>query len=94
VAEFCFVAVAVAKGETTIAKTALTGSLISNCLVIFGTCLLFGGIMHDRQYYPIVMARANAQLLGVSLVSITVPTAFKIWSEGKLSDTISTRLEH
>jgi len=92
-AELCFVIVAVVKGETLIAKTALTGSLISSCLMIFGTCLLFGGILHDRAYYPIVIARANAQLLGVSLVSITLPTAFKIWSEGKLSSRSPTKFE-
>lgn len=84
ITELCFVLIAVARRETIIAQTALTGALISNCLMIFGTCLVFGGIEHERQYYPIATARTNAQLLVVSLVSISVPTAFKSWSEGEL----------
>ena len=42
---------------------------------------MLGGISHQRQSYPIIIARTNAQLLVVSLVSIILPTAFKTWSE-------------
>ena len=52
--------------------------------MIFGTCLLFGGILREHQKYPVIIARTNAQLLVVSLVSIALPTAFKSWSQGKL----------
>jgi len=51
--------------------------------MIFGSCQLFGGIQHQRQYYPVIIARTNAQLLVVSLVSIILPTAFKSWSQGR-----------
>jgi len=64
-AELCFAITAVAKGESVIAQTALTGSLLSNCLVIFGICLLFGGILHQRQFLSVIIARINAQLLVV-----------------------------
>jgi Ca2+:H+ antiporter len=84
IAELCFVLTAVAKRQSVIAQTALTGALISSCLMIFGTCLLFGGIQHERQYYPVILATLNAQLLVVTLVSISMPTAFKSWSEGEL----------
>ncbi|KIM93154.1 hypothetical protein OIDMADRAFT_138383 [Oidiodendron maius Zn] len=79
--ELCFAIIAVTRRESIIAQTALTGSLLSGCLVIFGTCLLFGGIRNERQFYPLIIARANAQLLVVSLVSIALPTAFKSWSQ-------------
>jgi Ca2+:H+ antiporter len=82
-AELCFAVTAVVRRESVIAQTALTGSLISNCLMIFGTCLLSGGILRHRQSYPVIIARTNAQLLVVSLVSIIIPTAFKNWSQGK-----------
>jgi Ca2+:H+ antiporter len=80
----------VVRRESVVAQTALTGSLISNCLVIFGTCLLFGGILNERQYYPVIIARTNAQLLVVSLISIILPTAFKTWSEGEIIASIPT----
>ena len=76
--------IAVVKREPVIAQTALTRSLISNCLMIFGTSLLFGGIRNARQYYPAIIARVNTQILVISLVSITIPTAFKSWSKGEL----------
>ena len=84
IAELCFVLIAVVKREPVIAQTALTGSLISSCLMIFGTSLLFGGFRHTRQYYPAIIARVNTQILVISLVSITIPTAFRSWSEGEL----------
>jgi Ca2+:H+ antiporter len=59
ITELCFVLIAVARRETIIAQIALTGALISSCLIIFGTCLVFGGIEHERQYYPIATVRIN-----------------------------------
>jgi Ca2+:H+ antiporter len=81
--ELCFAIIAVIRGESLVAQTALTGSIISSCLVIFGTCLLVRGItqVKEQQSYPIIIARTNAQLLVVSLVSIALPTAFKTWSQ-------------
>jgi Ca2+:H+ antiporter len=84
--ELCFAVTATIKGKPAVAQTTLTGSIISNCLTTFGTCLLLGGIAHHRQSYPVVIARTNAQLLVVSLVSITLPTAFQTWSEGSLAE--------
>jgi Ca2+:H+ antiporter len=52
--------------------------------MIFGTSLLFGGFRYIRQYYPAIIARVNAQILVVSLVSITIPIAFRSWSKGEL----------
>lgn len=80
------------RGETLVAQTALTGALISNCLMIFGTCQLFGGIQHDRQFYPVIIACTNAQVLVVSLVSITLPTAFKSWSQGRFISRLGNRI--
>ncbi|KAF2022907.1 hypothetical protein EK21DRAFT_15760, partial [Setomelanomma holmii] len=80
-AELCFALTATMKGKSAVAQTTLTGSIISYCLISFGTCLIFGGISRERQSYPMIIARTNAQLLVVSLISITLPTAFKTWSE-------------
>ena len=83
-AEMCFAIIAVIRGEWVIAQTALTGSLLSGCLMIFGTSLLFGGLQNEFQFYPVVIARAHAQLLVVSLSTFVLPTAFKSWSQSKL----------
>jgi Ca2+:H+ antiporter len=84
--ELCFAVTATIKGKPAVAQTTLTGSIISNCLTTFGTCLLLGGISRQRQSYPVVIARTNAQLLVVSLVSIILPTAFRTWSEGSVAE--------
>lgn len=83
IAEICFVCTAVVLKQPLLAKTALIGSVLSSCLMTFGTCLLSGGVATERLFYPIVVARANAQLLVVSLVSITLPTAFQSFSIGR-----------
>jgi Ca2+:H+ antiporter len=83
-AEMCFAIIAVIRGESIIAQTALTGSLLSGCLMVFGTSLLFGGLQNEFQFYPVVIARAHAQLLVVSLSTFVLPTAFKSWSQSKL----------
>lgn len=69
------------RGEPIVAQTAMTGSLISSCLIIFGKYLLFGGILCQRQCYPVIIARTNAQLLVVSLISMAIPIAFWIFSD-------------
>lgn len=73
IVELCFVLIAVVRRKSVIPQTALTRVLISSCLMIFSTSLLFGGIRHACQYYPAIIARANAQLLVVNLVNISIP---------------------
>lgn len=77
-----FVVLAVLYDEPDIAKTALAGSILSSCLMAFGTILLSGDIAHDRVFYPVFIAKVNAQLLVVSLFSVMLPTAFKAFSKG------------
>jgi len=72
---------AIIVGKPAVAQTALTGSIISHCLVTFATCLLLAGLRKEHQTYPIVFARTNAQLFVVSLISIVLPTSFAAWSE-------------
>lgn len=81
--ELAFVIVAVTKNEPMVAQTALAGSLLSHTLLILGTCFLCGGLQNHRQSYPLIMARVASQLLLISLSSLIVPTAFKIWSDCK-----------
>ena len=83
-AEACFAITAVIRGESVLAQTALTGSLLSNCLMIFGTCLLCGGVQNAELFYPVIIAKVHAQLLVVSLVSIALPAAFRCWSQGEI----------
>ena len=78
-----FSVIAVVKWETLIAQTALTGAILSNSLLILGTCFLFGGLQNHTQTYPIVTACTNSEVLVVSLASIVLPTAFQIWSKCK-----------
>jgi Ca2+:H+ antiporter len=81
-AELCFAITATVKGKPAVAQTALTGSIVSNCLMSFGTCLLLGGVSQQRQSYPIIIACTTAELLVVSIISITLPTAFATSSKG------------
>ncbi|PMD21291.1 hypothetical protein NA56DRAFT_572129 [Hyaloscypha hepaticicola] len=85
ITELYFILIAIVKREPVITQTALTGSLISSYLIIFDTSLLFGSFRYTRQYYPAIITRVNTQVLVISLVSITIPIAFRNWSEGNES---------
>ncbi|QKX62581.1 uncharacterized protein TRUGW13939_09742 [Talaromyces rugulosus] len=81
--EICFAIVAVAQNEALVAQTSLTGAVLSNCLLILGTCFLCGGFQNGVRTYPVVMARDKAQLLVLSLASIVLPTVFKLSAQAK-----------
>jgi Ca2+:H+ antiporter len=79
--ELSFVMIAVVRNEPIVAQTAIAGSLLSHSLLILGTCFTFGGLQNHTQSYPLIIARTTSHMLLISLASLILPTAFKIWSD-------------
>lgn len=71
------------KNEPLVAQTALTGALLSQTLLVLGTCFFCGGLQNHTESYSLVIAKVTSQLLLVSLASLIIPAAFKIFSDGK-----------
>jgi Ca2+:H+ antiporter len=83
--EICFAIVAVAQNEALVAQTSLTGTVLSNCLLILGICFLYGGFQNGVRMYLVVIARDKAQLFVLSLASIILSIVFKLSAQAKIS---------
>lgn len=72
--------IALSQGKILIVQTSLLGSILSNLLLVLGTCFLVGGIGRDVQFFNITAAHTAAVLLLLSMGSLVLPTAFQTFS--------------
>ena len=77
--------VALAHNEIVIVQTSLIGSMLSNLLLVLGMCFFFGGLNRLEQNFNIVVAQTASSLLSLAVASLIIPTAFAVWSVGKIS---------
>jgi Ca2+:H+ antiporter len=75
-AELIIGALALRKGLTDLVKASLTGSIISNILLVFGLAAIVGGIRHPVQRFNRTAASAGATMLLLSAIALIVPAAF------------------
>jgi Ca2+:H+ antiporter len=88
--ELIFSVVALYRRETLIVQTSITGGLLSNTLLVLGSCLIIGAWSKDMDTnnlldstrFPIVLTRATVQMLMIALGSIIMPAAWVTWSQG------------
>jgi calcium/proton exchanger cax len=80
--EFVFAIVALVGHEAKVAQTALTGGILTNTLLILGTCFFMGGFQKHTQTYPAILARLKSTLLIIGVASLMLPTAHKLCAEG------------
>jgi calcium/proton exchanger cax len=74
---------ALSKGEITIVKTSLIGSMLSNMLLVMGTSFFLGGISREEQFFNSTAAQTSASLLALCVGSLMIPTAFHAALSGK-----------
>jgi Ca2+:H+ antiporter len=98
-AELIIAIVALRAGQIDIVKASLTGSIIGNCLLVLGASFLAGGLRYKDQQFNKVTARAQAEMLLVSALAVTIPALFHAASpqggvvdEGAISVAISCLL--
>lgn len=86
-AELIIAIVALRAGQIDIVKASLTGSIIGNCLLVLGASFLAGGLRYKDQHFNAVTARAQAHMLLVSALAVTIPALFHaISSQGGVVD--------
>ena len=76
VAELIIGALALRRGLTDLVKASLTGSIISNVLLLFGLCAFVGGLRYPVQRFNRTAAGLGATMLLLSAIGLTVPAAF------------------
>ena len=80
--ELIIALVALNAGLVDIVKASITGSIISNLLLVMGFSMLLGGLRYKEQKFPPIAAQMNASLMNLSVIAILLPTAVDYTSTG------------
>ena len=72
--ELIIALVALRAGLVDIVKASITGTIISNLLLVMGLSMLLGGIRYKEQDFQPVIARVNGSSMTLAAVAIIVPT--------------------
>ncbi len=74
--------VALKEGLVDIVKASITGSIISNLLLVMGFSMLLGGLRYREQQFQPIVARVNGSSMTLAVISIVLPTTVIYTSNG------------
>ncbi len=80
--ELIIALVALKAGLIDVVKASLTGSIISNLLLVIGFSMLLGGLRYKEQEFQPIVARVNASSMNLAVIALLLPTAVNYTSEG------------
>ncbi len=80
--ELIIALIALNAGLVDVVKASITGSIISNLLLVMGLSMLLGGIRYKEQKFRPFVARVNASLMNLAVIAILLPTAVGITANG------------
>jgi len=69
-------------GLVGVVKASLTGTLISNLLLVLGLAALLGGWGRTEQEFPAAVARINASTMNLAVIALLLPTAVAVTTPG------------
>lgn len=74
--------VALKAGLVGVVKATITGSIVSNLLLVMGFSMLLGGLRYKEQDFQPTAARLNASSMNLAVVALLLPTAVQYTSSG------------
>jgi Ca2+:H+ antiporter len=80
--ELIIALVALRAGLVGVVKASITGSIISNLLLVMGLSMFLGGIRYKEQTFQPIVARVNAASMNLAVIAILLPTAMNYTSQG------------
>ena len=86
--ELIIALIALKAGLVDVVKASITGSIISNLLLVMGFAMLLGGLRYKEQTFQPLVARTNASLMNLAVVAILLPTAVQFTSNGMNTTTM------
>ncbi len=86
--ELIIALVALNAGLVDVVKASLTGSIISNLLLVMGLSMLLGGLRFKEQSFEPIVARVNASSMNLAVIAMLLPTAVHYTSKGINPETI------
>lgn len=69
-------------GLVDVVKATITGSIISNLLLVMGLSMFLGGLRYKEQEFQPIVARVNASSMNLAVIAILLPTAVDATSIG------------
>ena len=72
--ELIIALVALQQGLVDIVKASITGTIISNLLLVMGLSMLLGGLRYKEQEFKPVVARVNGSSMTLAVIAIILPT--------------------
>jgi Ca2+:H+ antiporter len=80
--ELIIALVALKEGLIDIVKASITGTIISNLLLVMGLSMLLGGLRHKEQEFQPIIARVNGSTMTLAVSAIVVPAMVISTSNG------------
>ena len=80
--ELIIALIALKAGLVDVVKATITGSIISNLLLVVGFAMLLGGLRYREQEFHPIVAQVNASSLNLAVIAIVLPTAVNLISGG------------
>lgn len=86
--ELIIALIALKAGLVDVVKASITGSIISNLLLVMGFSMLLGGLRYKEQTFQPIVARVNAASMNLAVIAILLPTAMNFTSVGISKQTL------
>ncbi|WGV23798.1 calcium/proton exchanger [Halotia branconii] len=80
--ELIIALIALNAGLVNVVKASITGSIISNLLLVMGFSMLLGGLRYKEQTFQSIVARVNASSMNLAVIAMLLPTAVNYTSIG------------
>lgn len=80
--ELIIALIALNAGLIDVVKASITGSIISNLLLVMGFSMFLGGLRYKEQIFQPIVARVNAASMNLAVVALLMPTAMNYTSQG------------
>ncbi|CAG8591023.1 6935_t:CDS:2, partial [Gigaspora margarita] len=74
--ELIIAILALIRGEIRVVQATMIGSIISNLLLVLGSCFIAGGFRHKEQEFNKKAAQTNSGLLAIACIGLVIPAAF------------------
>lgn len=87
--ELIIALVALKAGLIDIVKASITGTIISNLLLVMGLSMLLGGIRYKEQEFKPIIASVNGSTMTLAVIAILLPTMVIYTSNGVEPSAIS-----
>ncbi|KAG0673578.1 hypothetical protein C6P40_002808, partial [Pichia californica] len=68
--------IALKQNQITVVQASMLGSILSNLLLVLGSCFIVGGIRFKEQFFNQTAAQTMGSLLAVSVMALLLPAAF------------------